>query len=169
MIFRRIGSAFVLAGTFGIFALSVPAALAKCRDRPAAETVRANIASTCVCTAATNHGQYVKCVTHEVKTAVANGLPTNCKGAVVRCAARSTCGKPGFVTCCRALPGSCDNDGVCQDGTTVCSADADCPARTKCSTKKDSDHCVAAGGSPGTGSCCDAVCAASPSGAFLND
>jgi hypothetical protein len=29
---------------------------------------------------------------------------------------------------------------------------------TKCRTKSSADHCTAAGGSPGSGSCCDAVC-----------
>jgi hypothetical protein len=55
-----------------------------------------------------------------------------------RCAARSTCGKPGFVTCCRTSAG-----GV-----------------TRCSTKRDAERCVApAGGSACVGSvssCCDA-------------
>src|SRR5438067_507123 len=48
-----------------------------------------------------NHGQYVHCVAGVAKAAVASGsLPQECKSAVVRCAANSTCGKPGFVACC---------------------------------------------------------------------
>jgi hypothetical protein len=133
-------------------------AAARCDDPAAAEAVRAAIASTCVCDAASNHGRYVSCVAHAVRDAVANGLPTNCKGTVTRCAARSTCGKKaGFVTCCFARAGTCDA-GLCQDGTTPCIDATQCPAETRCSTKSSADHCTAAGGSPGSGSCCDAVC-----------
>jgi hypothetical protein len=138
-------------------------AAAKCSNPTMAETVRATIASTCVCDAATNHGRYVSCVAHAVKAAVANGLPTNCKGTVTRCAARSSCGKPGFVTCCFASPGTCDvTTGLCQDGTTVCTTATQCPAVTKCRTKSNAGQCTAAGGSPGSGSCCDAACSLPP-------
>ena len=140
-----------------VFSLS-SAAGAACADPAAAAAVRQQIASVCVCTQATNHGQYVSCVAHQVKQAVANGLPTNCKGAVVRCASRSTCGKKaGFVTCCFAFPGTCTT-GLCQDGTTACVDASTCPVVTKCRTKSSADLCTARGGSPGTGSCCDAVC-----------
>ena len=95
------------------------------------------------CANATNHGQYVSCVAQQ-----ANGnasLPTECRGFVKRCAARSTCGKPGFITCCKTK----------SDGTT-----------TKCSTKHDragdgticTDH-APPGGHACVGShqsCCDA-------------
>jgi len=55
----------------------------------------------CPCATAANHGQYVHCVAGVAKAAVASGsLPEECRSAVVRCAANSTCGKPGFVTCC---------------------------------------------------------------------
>jgi len=139
----------------------VGTAAARCDDPAAAELVRASIASTCVCDAATNHGRYVSCVAHAVRDAVAHGLPTNCKGTVTRCAARSTCGKPGFVTCCFASPGTCTS-GLCQDGTTPCTDATQCPAVTKCRTKSSADHCTVAGGSPGSGSCCDAVCSVTP-------
>ena len=49
-------------------------------------------------------------------------LPNNCKGAVVKCAAHTVCGKAGFVTCC----------------ITKASG-------TKCKTKKDSMYCTDAG------------------------
>src|SRR5262249_60385657 len=111
---------------------------ARCDDPAAAEAARASIASTCVCDASTNHGQYVSCVAHQVRQAVANGLPTNCKGAVTRCAARSTCGKKGFATCCFASPGRC-TEGLCQDGTTPCTDATQCPAITRCSTKSSAD------------------------------
>jgi hypothetical protein len=141
----------------------VGTAVARCDDPAAAEVVRARIASTCVCTAATKHGRYVSCVAHEVRDAVQRGeLPTNCKGTVTRCAARSTCGKrAGFVTCCFARAGTCDA-GLCQDGTTPCLDASQCPAVTKCRTKSSADHCVVQGGTPGSGSCCDAVCSVTP-------
>ena len=67
------------------------AAHAGCSD-PRVATVRAQIDSECPCTG--NHGQFVSCVAHHVRDAVRNhDLDTNCKGAVTRCAARSTCGK----------------------------------------------------------------------------
>jgi hypothetical protein len=54
---------------------------------------------------------------------------------------------------------------------TVCTTAANCPVVTKCHTKSSADACSAAGGSPGSGSCCDAMCSVptSPSGAFLDD
>jgi len=150
-------AALLLSGS-----LVVGMAAAKCDDPAAAEAARASIASNCVCGTSTNHGQYVSCVAHQVRQAVANGLPTNCKGTVTRCAARSTCGKKaGFVTCCFASPGTCDA-GLCQDGTTPCTVATDCPSVTKCRTKSSADLCTAAGGSPGSGSCCDAVCSVTP-------
>ena len=133
------------------------AAHAGCSDPALADTVRHQIATVCNCDAFPNHGQYVRCVADQVNTAVSNGLPTNCKGAVKRCAARSTCGKKtGFVTCCFASPGVC-RDGFCQD-RSACIDASTCPIVTKCRTKSSDVLCLAAGGSPGSGSCCDAVC-----------
>jgi hypothetical protein len=128
-----------------------------CDDPAAADAVRASIASACPCTAATNHGQYVSCVNRQIRQAVTSGqLPTNCKGAVTRCAARSTCGKKtGFVTCSTCEPGTCAN-GVCDDGTTACADSSTCPpVLTHCSTKASADLCS---GVVGSGSCCDASC-----------
>jgi hypothetical protein len=142
------GMTLAVAGTAG----------ARCDDPALAEAVRAQIATRCSCTDATNHGQYVSCVRAEVRQAVADGLPTNCKGAVTRCAARSTCGKAGFVTCCRLMPGWC-REGLCQDGLTPCTLAEECPLRPKCSTKRSVETCLALGGTAGTGSCCDATCA----------
>src|SRR5262245_37716227 len=59
---------------------------------------RAAIAANCDCAGATNHGEYVSCATEQARNTLAN---QSCRGAVTKCAARSTCGKPGFVTCCR--------------------------------------------------------------------
>lgn len=139
-------------------ALSAPAQ-ARCGDDPgdaaAVAATRAQVTATCPCDGFPNHGQYVKCARGVANDlADANALPKSCKGAVVSCAARSTCGKPGFVTCCRT-----DKNG-----------------NTKCSTKKDATKCTAPkGGTACVGtqsSCCDACttsgCAGSPSGAFLD-
>ena len=63
----------------------------------------ANLA--CPCATFTNHGTYMKCVAHIVKTLSSGAnpsLPPSCKGAVKRCAAHSTCGRPKAVTCCFA-------------------------------------------------------------------
>jgi hypothetical protein len=121
--------------------------------------VRQAIAADCNCDGSTNHGQYVRCVVHKLKEAVARGeLPVNCKGRATRCAARSTCGKKtGFVTCCFASLGTCES-GLCQDGVTACTLPEECPQVTRCRIKSTPELCIAAGGSPGFGSCCDATC-----------
>jgi len=89
------------------FSLAIAAArpaLPTCGDRPgdAQAVVDARAAATrCDCAAA-SHAAYVDCVAR-----VANGearagrLRPQCRAAVVRCAGRSTCGRPGAVTCCR--------------------------------------------------------------------
>jgi hypothetical protein len=109
----------------------------------------------CPCDDTTTHGEHVRCVAREIAD---DDLLGNCRGRVKRCAARSTCGKrTGFVTCCLARPGWCRAD-LCQDGATPCSGAADCPPSNRCSLKSSAELCIARGGSPGTGSCCDATC-----------
>src|SRR5882762_9013269 len=107
----------------------------------------------CSCDGSSNHGRYVSCVAHLIKDLSTCGLlPTNCKGKVTRCAARSTCGKSGFITC--TVPTStCDTTtGTCTDDPAVtCTTDVDCGSR--CSTKHSADMCRA-GGVVGGGSCC---------------
>jgi hypothetical protein len=123
---------------------------ARCGDNPgddaAVAAARAQAETDCPCATAVNHGQYVKCVGQVAKArADANLLPKNCKGAVRTCAARSTCGKPTAVRCCKT------KNNV-----------------TRCSIKKDEAKCSAQGGvSNGIGSCCD-ECPSSSSGAFLD-
>ena len=150
--------ALVLAAV-GSLALSVSVARAGCND-PDLNTVRDRVLAQCSCDG--NHGQYVSCVTRAVREAVSTGeLDVNCKGKVVRCAARSTCGKKeGFVTCTICVPGTC-TDNLCDDGVTVCSDSSTCPQVVdRCSTKSSVDLCLAKGGIPGTGSCCHASCVA---------
>ncbi len=105
------------------------------------------------CSSSSNHGKYVSCIAGKVKE---NPAAKECRGAVVKCAAKSTCGKPGFVTCCRTKT---------KNGTPV----------TKCSIKNGADHCKAPkGGTACAGtqsSCCDACpngTCSSPSGAFVD-
>jgi hypothetical protein len=132
----------------GVLVAGADPARAACADPAAVAAARAAADAQCSCAAASNHGQYVKCVRGVAQAAAEAGtLPRNCKGQVIRCAAKSTCGKPGFVTCCR---------------TTAA-------GRTTCSIKKDASKCKAPqGGSASVGatpSCCDAC--GSPSGAFV--
>jgi hypothetical protein len=129
---------------------------------PARCAVQSAIAAQCSCDTATNHGQYVSCVAHIVRQLAANGtVPVTCKGKVTRCAAKSVCGKPGFVTCqiptdtCTipvgALTGTCTDDPA-----ITCATDLDCGA--KCKVKSTSDRCTASGGFVGTASSCCAAC-----------
>ena len=110
-----------------------------CDDDAAVAATRAAAAAQCDCATAQNHGQYVKCVGEVAKTRASNGqLPTECKGEVTRCAAKSTCGKPEAVTCCRV-----DRRG-----------------KVRCSVKKSADKCQPPNGGAAcvgaTTSCCDA-------------
>ena len=137
-------------------------ATARCTDSRVAQ-VRAQINQQCTCTG--NHGRYVSCVAHAANAAVRNGdLDVNCKGAVTRCAARSTCGKKtGFVTCSICSPGTC-SEGFCDDGVTACTDSSTCPpVLNHCSTKSDGALCVPRQEGTtvvvGSGSCCDAGCA----------
>jgi hypothetical protein len=108
-----------------------------CSDAGAATATRARIAARCDCTGL-DHGAYVKCAVRVVNGDVKAGtLPKSCRGAVKRCAAKSTCGRSGFVACCRTTA-----KGV-----------------RKCSIKKGARGCKAPkGGSFCVGlqtSCCD--------------
>jgi hypothetical protein len=135
-------------GMTGLVSLGWSAALqAKCGDAPgdpaAIAAARAAIEAQCPCAGATSRGDYVRCAKGVVNAAVADGtLPRNCAGTVKRCASKSTCGRPTYVTCCR---------------TTA-------SGKTKCSVKKDASKCRAPSGgqscTSGFTSCCDA-CAAS--------
>src|SRR5262245_15766450 len=95
-------------GTLILFSLLLAAArpcFAACGDQPAdakavADT-RSDAASQCDCPTATSHADYVACVLRAATAAVRAGtLRPQCRAAIVRCAARSTCGRAGFVTCC---------------------------------------------------------------------
>src|SRR5436305_2570062 len=111
------------------------ASVAACSDPAAAAAVRGQ----CDCASAANHGAYVSCVAHATNAAVKDGtLPEDCASTVMNCASNSTCGKPGFVTCC----------------------ETDASGTTKCNVVNGPDACTAPkGGSACVGtqpSCCDA-------------
>jgi len=151
--------------------LALPAANAAALDvdcEAARCAVQDALNQQCPCDAATNHGKHVSCVAHVLKQlSRAGSIPTNCKGKVQRCAARSICGKPGVVTC--QIPTefgtcatACTADPLamcCQDATTACTVDTDCVLASKCKVKASAERCQAAGGTVGTSSTCCADCA----------
>ena len=128
-------------------------------DEAAVIAARATAAGACNCATAVNHGAYVKCVAgvaNQLSSGTNPTLPKNCKGAVKKCAAHSTCGKPDEVTCC--FTGK---------------------SGPKCKNAKSAADCSGKGGTPTLDpmntSCCsnthpltENACMASPSGAFLN-
>ena len=154
---RMIGAVILVAA----FAGSAAYAATDCEAARCA--VQAALDAECPCTAATNHGRHVSCVAHVVKRLSADGtVPRECKGKITRCAARSVCGKEGFVTCQIPVTGTCDlGTGTCvENATLLCTSDADCVIGTKCKTKRTSDLCLASGGTVGTSPSCCADCVA---------
>jgi hypothetical protein len=128
---------------------------------PARCAVQSALDTQCPCAAATNHGRHVSCVAHVLKQMVADGtVPKECRGRITRCAARSICGKEGFVTCQIPVTGTCDlATGFCvEDPTLACLSDTDCVIGSKCKTKRSSDLCLQSGGSVGAGTTCCADC-----------
>jgi hypothetical protein len=107
-------------------------------DRSDVAAARAAVASGCDCATAARHGTYVSCAASVARATLQN---PSCAGFVQRCAARSTCGRAGAVTCCRT-----NLHGV-----------------TRCSIKRDAAHCrPPREGLACTGlleSCCDACTA----------
>lgn len=72
-----------------------------CTDLPAIENVRAVVSAACDCSGAASHGKYVRCAKQVVKQAITAGtLAKSCKKPVLRCEARSTCGKARSKICC---------------------------------------------------------------------
>lgn len=71
-------------------------------DAAAIADARTAVAELCDCAAAATHGAYLACSRGVLATLVGGAqLPKACRGAVQACAARSTCGRAGAVTCCR--------------------------------------------------------------------
>src|SRR5438094_29080 len=121
-------------------------------------TVQSAVDASCPCDTAANHGSYLKCVVRVLGPLAAQAVvPHSCVGRIMRCAARSTCGRPGAVTC--QMPEStCDStSGTCTDNTSVsCSADGDCG--TTCDIASSAESCQTAGGTVGTSTTCCAAC-----------
>lgn len=102
-------------------------------DKSDIANARAQIATDCACAQVVKHGTYVHCAGVNAANLLAN---KDCRGEVTKCESRSTCGRPGFETCCRTTHG-----------------------RTKCSIKRTGRCHAPQGGSACTGtfaSCCDA-------------
>lgn len=102
----------------------------------AVSAVRAQVDAECNC-AGSSRSAYIGCVRDVVNAAVDGGmLQRSCRGHILRCARKSTCGyPPGYVTCCQT-----SSSGA-----------------TKCSIKRSAADCQAvAGGCAGAySSCCD--------------
>jgi hypothetical protein len=91
--------------------------LGGCPSPAAAAAVRAQIAAACPCAAAASHRAYVQCAAGVIRTALGAGtLLRSCKGVVKRCAAGSTCGRPGLVACCRVTASGARKCGVKRRG-----------------------------------------------------
>jgi len=153
--------------------LSVSTAPARAAEPSDCEAFRcdskvADALANCPCPDSKNHGSYVSCVARAMNKLAKDGdIPKNCKGKIKRCAARSICGKPGFVTCqvpdeigtC-GTPCSADATAVCcQDATTACTVETDCVISRKCKTKSSAERCTAIPGAVvGTSASCCADC-----------
>jgi plastocyanin len=117
---------------------SVGTARAACTDPDAVAATRAAAELQCPCATASAHGAYIRCVARVAKAAARSGsLPKPCRTAVIGCARKSTCGAPGFVTCCRTTA----------TGRTKCSVK---PSAAKCSPPRSGSACLGA-----LPSCCD--------------
>jgi hypothetical protein len=133
---------FYLAPVAALLAVLVSGSTghAKCNpssdpDKSDIANARAAVAANCACAGATSHGAYVSCAAQQANTVLVN---KSCAGVVKKCASKSTCGRPGFVSCCRT----------------------DAADRTSCSIKSNAATCTAPkGGRACVGSfasCCDA-------------
>ena len=124
--------------------LSLGTARAACTDAAAVAATRAVADTRCPCGTFRSHKAYVHCVAQVAKAVALSGsLPKACRAAVLGCARKSTCGKAGFVTCCRTTA----------KGSTKCVVK---PNAAKCTAPKGGSACV--GTMP---SCCDSCAAGS--------
>jgi len=146
-----LGLAFLFTTTGSSLAMCDPSGA----DAGGIADAQAAIAANCNCAGATNHGAYVSCAAGQAQGT--STLNPSCRGKVVSCAARSTCGKPGFVLCCKtsaagttkcSTKSSC---GVCQPpgGGSACCSDPAAGGQTSC---------CGATGVDKAGACSDASC-----------
>jgi hypothetical protein len=152
----------IVIGACALLAFAARPAVAQTDCEAARCAVQAALDAECSCTGASNHGRYVSCVAHAVKR-LSEGpnpeVPINCKGKIKRCAARSICGKEGFVTCQIPVLGTCDANNICvEDPLVACTAEGVCVLGTRCKTKRSAEHCLAKGGTVGTSPTCCSDC-----------
>jgi hypothetical protein len=146
--------------TVAVVGLST-AAYSQTDCEPARCAVQAALDAECPCSVAGNHGRHVSCVAHVVKRLAADGtIPRNCKGKITRCAARSICGKEGFVTCQIPVLGTCDTvAGTCvENAALLCTTDAECVIGSKCKIKRSAEQCASRGGTVGDSPTCCSSC-----------
>src|SRR5262245_44207246 len=97
-------------------------------------SARLAVARNCPCRVA-GHKDYVRCARAQAEATLVN---RGCRGPVTRCASRSTCGRTGYVSCCRTN----------SHGATRCSIKS---SAAKCVPPRDGQACVGS-----FSSCCDA-------------
>src|SRR5579862_2475950 len=136
---RKISGLLVVLGV-----LTARAAFARCGALPgdsmAVADIRARAEMQCDCSTAFSHSVYVRCVRAVATTAVERGeLTPSCRSAVVKCANKSTCGRPGAVVCRRTT----------SRGASRCSIKK---SATRCHGSTAASACVVTG----VASCCDA-------------
>lgn len=103
VVHRAAATWFAVAMSICLAAGSVQA---RCGDNPgdadAIAMVRADLDMQCPCAFAQSRSAYLSCSGNVIDAAVSDGtLPRECKSTVRRCQSKSTCGRPGSVTCCR--------------------------------------------------------------------
>jgi hypothetical protein len=129
----------IAIGIAAVVVLTASPGFSRCGDDPndaaAVAAARLEVENSCDCVGASSHRVYVSCARDVVRARVASGaLPSDCKRDVSRCASRSTCGRPGAVTCCTIRNGE-----------------------SRCRVRRDARQCTQAGGTVGAcPSCCDA-------------
>jgi len=137
----------VLCGAVLALLLGTGDAQARCGDLPgdtaAVAAARADIQTTCGCpTTVGSRPQYLSCARGIVDARLAAGtLPRTCRSNVLRCVNKSSCGKPGAVSCCRTN----------KRGKTTCSIVA---SAARCKAPSGGSACVGQ-----FASCCDACTA----------
>jgi hypothetical protein len=163
----RICSTIVAAAALALIATGARAQDAALTCEDARCMFQQLVDTECPCSVARNHGQYVKCVGRIIRQLTSEHPEfKTCRGKLVRCAARSTCGKEGFVTCTKVEVGTCDTvTGFCTDeGLTdvPCATNEECVLSSRCSTKRSAEICEARGGFVGDSPTCCSNCVVTP-------
>jgi hypothetical protein len=88
-----------------VLLLALPAGAMARRGKPepipCPADVTAALEAACPCDTAVNHGQHVRCIAHFRNLLRRSGCMTDEARSLMRCAARSTCGRPSAVVCCK--------------------------------------------------------------------